>query len=75
MKTGDTAQLAAVRALTNSGVARSIRLAARLSLSEVADEVGASTSAVHRWERGQRNPRGEAALRYGALLTELMGRS
>ena len=71
----DVAQLAEVRALAASGAARSIRLGARLSLSEVADQLGVSTSTVFRWERGQRNPRGEAALRYGALLAELMDRT
>ena len=70
----DVTKLAAVRALAASGAARSIRLGARLSLSEVANQIGVSTSTVFRWEQGQRHPRGQAALRYGLLLAKLMGR-
>ena len=70
----DASQLATVRALAASGTARSIRLEARLSLSEVADQIGVSTSTVFRWEQGQRKPKGQPALRYGALLAELVGR-
>lgn len=69
----DVSRLTAVRALAASGAARNIRLGAGLSLSELADQIEVSTSTVFRWERGQRKPRGEAALRYGSLLAELMG--
>ena len=72
--TTDVSRLAAVRALAASGAARSIRRGAGLSLSEVADQIEVSTSTVFRWERCQRKPRGEAALRYGSLLDELMAR-
>ena len=70
----DVSRLAAVRARAASGAARSIRRGAGLSLSEVADQIEVSTSTVFRWERRQRKPRGEAALRYGSLLDELMAR-
>jgi transcriptional regulator with XRE-family HTH domain len=63
--------LSAVRALVRSGAARSIRVAAGLSLAEVSQAVGVSTVAVYRWERGERIPRGEPALRYGDLLMAL----
>ena len=68
------AALAHVRALTSSGAARSIRLAARLSLGDIVTELPGhvSRSTVLRWERGERLPRGEAALSYGALLDRLM---
>jgi transcriptional regulator with XRE-family HTH domain len=64
--------LSAVRSLVRSGAARSIRVAADLSLAEVGRAVGVSPVAVFRWERGDRVPRGEPALRYGELLTALM---
>lgn len=69
----DPIKLSDVRALTASGAARTIRTGARLSLSEVGAACGVGASAVHRWETGRRSPRGEAALRYGALLRALQG--
>jgi transcriptional regulator with XRE-family HTH domain len=65
--------LSRVRQLTRSGAARSVRIAAKLSLSDIGDAVGVTPSTVFRWENGQRAPRGEAALRYVALLDRLMG--
>lgn len=67
-------RLAYVRAACASGEARRIRLAARLSLADVAGAISADLSAISRWERGERVPRGAAALRYGQLLDRL-GRS
>lgn len=69
--------LARVRSLTRSGVARSIRLAAGLSLREVAETVGVGLTTVWRWEAGDgpggRTPGNtEAARRYGRLLEELL---
>ena len=64
-------RLQALRELTTSGKAREIREDARLSLSDIARSVGAHCSTVSRWESGQRLPRGEAALRYAALLERL----
>jgi DNA-binding transcriptional regulator YiaG len=48
-----------------------IRQEAGLSLNEIARAVGCSHVAVQRWETGKRAPRGDAALRYGALLDAL----
>jgi DNA-binding transcriptional regulator YiaG len=64
-------QLAEARALIASGEARRIRRAARLSLADVAAAIPADLSAVGRWERGQRVPRGTAALRYADLIARL----
>lgn len=64
-------KLAAVRALAADGSARAIRQQAGLSLSEVAAACGVDQSTVHRWESGKRAPRGDAAIRYGALLEAL----
>jgi len=63
--------LTAARDLARSGRARELRLAARLSLAEMAGAVGVSAATVSRWECGQRRPHGPAALRYGALLDAL----
>ncbi len=65
-------KLSKVRALTESGAARSIRIAARLSLPEVADAVGVHAATVYRWETRQRRPHGEAAIRYGDFMIDLM---
>ena len=68
----DTVKLARVRRLTKTGSARSIRLGAKLSLAEVADNLGVGVSTLWRWEAVQRQPRGEPALRYCDLLDELL---
>ena len=72
MDTDTALKLSKVRSLTDSGAARSIRLAARLSLQEVAEAVGAHVTTVYRWEVGQRRPHGDAAVRYGEFLLELL---
>lgn len=66
------AEVAKVRALLRSGAARSIRVAAGISQAEVAADLGVSGATICRWERGNRMPRAPIALRYGALLHELM---
>lgn len=72
MNTEETIQLSKVRALTASGMARSIRISAKLSLPEVAEAVGVSAAAVYRWEKDERRPTGEAAIRYLVFLTKLV---
>lgn len=68
----DTAvSLARVRALVRAGEAERIRKAAGLSLGEVGASVGADPSTVHRWERGDRVPRGARAIAYLDLLERL----
>jgi transcriptional regulator with XRE-family HTH domain len=68
----DEARLAArARALAQSGAARSIRLAARLSLSEMAGLVGIAPSTLSRYERDERTPRASEAVRYARVLEEL----
>ena len=65
-------KLARARRLTATGAARSIRQAARVSLTELASEIGVAVSTLWRWECGQRQPRGEPAERYADLLDQLM---
>jgi DNA-binding transcriptional regulator YiaG len=72
MVEGELVELARVRALCASGAARSIRVAARMSLGEVGRSLGVSPSTVLRWELGDRQPRGDAGVRYGALLDRLL---
>ncbi len=64
-------ELSEVRAFARSGAARAIRLAAQVSLSELAEAAGVSLSTIHKWEAGERVPRGQAALRYKRLLDQL----
>lgn len=59
--------------MASTGAAKAIRQSAGVSLAEVAADVGVTRSCVHRWERGVRRPRGDAALRYLRLLEELSG--
>lgn len=64
-------RLAEVREMCASGRARRIRQAAKLSLSEVAEDLGVTFVTISRWELGKRSPRGEAALQYLDLLQRL----
>lgn len=73
MTTSDRYAMALVNArrLAADGTAQQIRLAARLSLSEVAAACGVSPPTIHRWETGARRPRGQAAVRYSHFLETL----
>lgn len=66
-------QVARARRLATNGEARRLRVSAGLSIDEVAGAVGASKSAIWRWESGKRAPRGAAAAAWGALLEQLAG--
>ncbi len=70
----DLTRLARVRSLARSGAARAARLAAGLSLVEVAEVVGVQPATVSRWERGVRSPHGDAALRYADFIEEVLRR-
>ncbi len=74
MDTNTLVKVTRVRDLVRSGAARSIRLGAGLSLGEVGRTLGCSASTIFRWEKGERTPRGDLALRYGELLDALMQR-
>ena len=62
---------ARLRTLMRTGAARSIRLDARVSLPEVASDIGVAHSTVWRWENNRNEPHGAPALRYLDLLDEL----
>lgn len=67
---GDILELAKMREMVRDGRARDLRVGARLTLREVAVEIGVNPATVHYWEHGRR-PRGEAAWRYAKLLASL----
>ena len=72
--TADEMMLAAeTRRRLKSGEARSLRLAAGLTLSEAAAAAGISTTSLWRHENGHTTPRQAKALAYGRLL-ERVGR-
>ena len=66
--TFDVASLAKVRWMARTGRARRIREAAAVTQSELGAAVGVTAACVSRWERGQRVPRGSAAVDYLAQL-------
>lgn len=53
------------------GTAREIRQRAGLSLAAVGKVLGVNPSAVQRWEKGETRPRGDMAIKYAELLTQL----
>lgn len=71
MKSADISALAWMREACESGEARSLRAAAKLTQDEVASACGVGRTAVCLWERGRRNPSGPPALAYAKLLRSL----
>jgi transcriptional regulator with XRE-family HTH domain len=63
-------KIAAVRRAAKDGSARRARVAAELSLRDIAGPCGVAASTVMRWEAG-RAPNAAAALRYAAILADL----
>lgn len=70
----DITRIATARAYVANGTGRLVRESARLSLAELAAQVGVHRSAVWRWEHGDRMPRGEAAEAYADVIERLLGR-
>ena len=64
-------QVAEARQFIASGEARRLREALDLSLVDVAPSVIADPSAIGRWERGERIPRGPAAVKYVRFLRRI----
>ena len=56
------------RRLPQPHVRRALRVATGFTLQEVADLLGVTRSAVHRWELGTRLPRLTNRIRYAELL-------
>lgn len=57
-----------VRRLARSGEARKLRQRSRVSLREMASEIGVDPSSLSRWETGETAPRAEAAFRWATAL-------
>lgn len=51
--------------------ARAVRLAAGISVRQLAQAIGVQPSTLSRWERGLRRPRPEQAKRWCALIERL----
>lgn len=68
----DFVKLTKVRRLLSSGAAKGARVAAGLSLREMAAAAQIDPSTLWRWEEGQRIPHGAQALRYFDALQELL---
>ncbi|MGA6159623.1 helix-turn-helix domain-containing protein [Stenotrophomonas sp. NPDC087984] len=64
-------RLTDVRSAVSTGEAQRLRVAARLTIGEVARACGVDQSTVWRWENGMRKPRGKGALAYGELIQSL----
>jgi DNA-binding transcriptional regulator YiaG len=52
-------------------LARAVRTEAQLSQAELAAAIDVNGSTISRWENGNRQPRGSAAVRYQDLLSRL----
>lgn len=72
MDTSDLLELSHARSLVASGTTRSIRIAAGLSLRDVASALEVAPSTVLRWERGERVPGKVAGPAYARLLRVLV---
>lgn len=71
MDTTRILDVARARSLAESGEARALREANRLSLREVAEALGVAPSTVYCWETGRKVPRGGNAVAYKRLLMAL----
>lgn len=63
--------LGIARRRAEDGSGRRIRETAKLSLRLIAQNIRVSEATVCRWEKGERRPRGDAAIRWAQLLDRL----
>lgn len=71
MSVKDTVAIAEARVRVARGDLAAIRTRAKLSQNAIAGAVGVNRIAVLRWERGERLPTGEPAVRLAKLLRDL----
>jgi DNA-binding transcriptional regulator YiaG len=64
-------RLTFVRRAAQNGTARRLRQESGASLAEIGRACNVSKGTLSRWERGLATPRGDAALRYGEVLSAL----
>lgn len=69
--TSSVHEVARLRRLISSGEARRRRIAANLSLREVAEDVRVTHGSIWNWETGRQRPSGAPAIRYLATLDAL----
>lgn len=69
----DVSAVARARRLAKSGAGRALRVGAGVSIRELARAIGVAPSVVWRWERGERYPRADNAVRWVEVLDELGG--
>jgi transcriptional regulator with XRE-family HTH domain len=68
----DTAfQLADAREFSASGRGQELRIAAHLSMNDVARAIGTTPAAVSRWERAEHKPTGATGIRWGQFCRSL----
>lgn len=71
MSPKDLLLVAQARQYAVTGRGRDLRIAQGLSLRETATAIDVSAAGLWRWERGERVPRGAAAVRWAQLLRQL----
>lgn len=59
------------RMKARDGSGRTLRIAAGLSLADLAEELDVDKATLSRWERGLESPRRNAAIRYERLIDQL----
>ncbi|WP_346007168.1 helix-turn-helix transcriptional regulator [Janibacter terrae] len=64
-------EVRAAQSLPDPSVARLIRLSAGVSQVRLARELGVHRTTLHRWESGERRPRGKERIQYARLLQSL----
>ena len=68
----DLGAISVARRAARDGSGRRVRLAAGVSLTEMAAACGVEPQTVLRWEAGTRSPRARAAEKYAAALSTLL---
>ncbi len=72
MNTDDVIALGLARRPALSNAARALRIVANVKAADVARAIDVSPSRLSLWEKAKRTPSGEAGVRYGYFLRELM---
>ncbi len=67
----DVETIANAKRLPPPAARRALRVAAGLTLQDVADVVGVTRQAVAKWETGDRNPSGRVRSAYAQALADL----
>ncbi len=71
MTTEEILLLVDARRHAASGTGRAIRVAAELSMDQLAEAIGVTKPTIWRWEQRKHRPRGAAAIRWARLLADL----